>query len=143
MGRALWPLFGSAEPKNCNESEGAVTATNIREALEASERENEKLRRELKVVTSERESWSFEDPEGALRKLTDIIRSAWDRSSREKTLTRLRAITAAFDTWQRLYRLNHDTEEMVKLRADIDEIRTMVERQSGRVILMPGVANGE
>lgn len=56
-------------------------------------------------------------------------------AKREKALSRLRALGSALDTWQKLYRLSVDTSELEQLRAELDELRAIIEdeRRAGPV----------
>jgi hypothetical protein len=54
-----------------------------------------------------------------------LIRSA----KREKSLTRLRALSSAVDSWAKLHRLATDTDDLQTLKIQLAELREEVESQ--------------
>lgn len=113
-----------------------MTSENLREKLESAKKENADLKRELRQATSEFQTWDFNSPELALKKLCDVMRVTWEKSSREKILTRFRALASGFDVWSKLYRLNSDVALTEQLRGEIDELRELIENQTGKIIPM-------
>ncbi len=56
-------------------------------------------------------------------------------SKRKESLARLRAISGALSTLASLIRLNADTSELTKIRAELDELRRQGERTGPRGIV--------
>jgi hypothetical protein len=79
---------------------------------------------------------NFQNPSDVCRWHGEMILQYLDRASREKALSRLRALNNALDTWSKLYRLSSDTQELTELKNQLDELRRRIdgERIGPRVI---------
>ncbi len=45
---------------------------------------------------------------------------------KEKFASRLRVLTQGLDTWQRIYKLDHETIDREQLKKEIDELRQQI-----------------
>jgi hypothetical protein len=63
--------------------------------------------------------------------LSSVILFTFRKSRKEKALSRLRAVSGAVDSWVKCYRLASDTTELSTLKAELEELRTMVEAERG------------
>lgn len=104
----------------------------LKKWLSEVEKELEERKAELQQVTAERESWDFKTPEEALKKLNDLMRVSWSKSTRAKMPERFRMISGAFSVWSSIYRLSTETEQLQELKQAVEEIRKKIEQDSGQ-----------
>lgn len=57
--------------------------------------------------------------------------STMGRGQRVKAETRLRVLSTALDTWSKLYRLAGDTAELSALKAELAELRDIINAERG------------
>jgi chromosome segregation ATPase len=72
----------------------------------------------------------FSDPKDALEWFSKVIILSFKKSSREKSLTRLRAISGAIDSWVKTYRLSSDTAELEELKKQLEALRERVDEEA-------------
>lgn len=53
------------------------------------------------------------------------------KATREKSLSKLRALSSAMDSWARLRRLADDSAEITNLRRELDQLREMIQSERG------------
>ena len=99
------------------------TVESLREKCERLEREN----RELKAEAADKPD--FADPSSVIRWFGERIIHYLKLARREKSLTRLRALTSAVDAWAKASRLAHDSSEIESLKAELAELRSMIEAE--------------
>ena len=69
----------------------------------------------------------FSDPGDALQWFSKVIILSYKKSSRAESLSRLRAVSSAIDSWCKTYRLSSDTSDLEKLKGQLEELRHRID----------------